>query len=193
MVDGAASLMTLFYGLLAAGVWKEQRGSNILDGGAPFLRPYETADGQHVVIGALEPRFFRVLLERMGLADIDAAAQNDPAQWPALRCRFEDAFKRRTRQEWCELLQDTDACFTPVLSLSEATRHPHAVARGTYVEVDGITQPGPAPRFSRTPSSISQPPRPAGVGASAALEAWGLPPARVEALAGAGVLKLGDG
>ena len=192
MVDGAASLMTLFYGLLAAGVWKEQRGSNILDGGAPFLRPYETADGQHVVIGALEPRFFRVLLERMGLADIDAAAQNDPAQWPALRRRFEDAFKRRTRQEWCELLQDTDACFTPVLSLSEAARHPHAVARGTYVEVDGITQPGPAPRFSRTPSSISQPPRPAGVGASAALEAWGLPPARVEALAGAGVLKLGD-
>jgi alpha-methylacyl-CoA racemase len=193
MVDGAASLMTLFYGLLAAGLWKEQRGSNLLDGGAPFLRPYETSDGQHVVIGSLEPRFFRLLLERMGIDDIDPAAQNDPRQWPAMQRRFEAAFRTRSRQEWCDALQDTDACFTPVLSLTEATRHPHALARGTYVEVDGIIQPGPAPRFSRTPSSISQPPRPAGAGARAALEAWGMAPARIEALGRAGVLGLGDG
>ena len=193
MVDGAASLTTLFHGLLAAGLWKEERGSNILDGGAPFLRPYETSDGRHVVIGALEPRFFRVLLERMGIDDIDPAGQDDPRQWPAMQRRFEEAFRTRSRQEWCELLQDTDACFTPVLSLTEATRHPHALARGTYVEVDGVTQPAPAPRFSRTPSAISQPPRPAGVGARAALGAWGMTSARIEALARAGVIKLADG
>jgi alpha-methylacyl-CoA racemase len=192
MVDGAASLMTLFYGLLAAGKWTQQRGSNLLDGGAPFLRPYETADGRFVVIGALEPRFFRLLLERMGIEDIDPSAQADPRQWPAMRRRFEAAFRTRSRQEWCDLLQDTDACFAPVLSLTEATRHPHARARGTYVDVDGITQPAPAPRFSRTPSAISQPPRAAGVGTREALEAWGLSPGRVDALLRSGTLKLTD-
>jgi alpha-methylacyl-CoA racemase len=193
MVDGAASLMTAIYGLLAAGLWKEERGSNILDGGAPFLRPYETADGKFVVIGPLEPKFFRLLLERMGVDDVDPAAQNDPRQWPAMQRRLEAAFRTRSRQAWCELLEDTDACFSPVLTLEEATRHPHAMARGTYVEVDGITQPGPAPRFARTPSAISQPPRPAGVGARQALEAWGMTPARIDALARAGVLRLADG
>jgi len=192
MVDGAASLMTLFYGLLAAGLWKEQRGGNILDGGAPFLRPYETADGKFVVIGALEPKFFRLLLERMGIEDIDPSTQADPRQWPAMQRRFEAAFRTRTRQEWCDLLQQTDACFTPVLSLTEATRHPHALARRTYVEVDGIRQPGPAPRFSRTPSAVSRPPRPAGVDSREALEAWGLAPARIDALGRSGTLKLTD-
>ena len=134
-----------------------------------------------------------MLLERMGINDIDPAGQNDPRQWPAMQRRFEAAFRTRSRQEWCELLQDTDACFTPVLSLTEAARHPHALARGTYVEVDGVTQPAPAPRFSRTPSAISQPPRPAGVGARAALGAWGMTSARIEALARAGVIKLADG
>ncbi len=192
MVDGAASLMTAFHGLVAAGMWREERGSNILDGGAPFLRPYETADGQHVVIGALEPRFFRLLLEKMGFDDIDPVAQNDRSQWPALRRRFEDAFRTRTRQEWCDLLQDTDACFAPVLSLTEATRHPHATARRAYVDVDGIIQPAPAPRFSRTPSAISRPPRPAGAGAAQALTGWGIDAAKVQALGRAGVLKLAD-
>jgi alpha-methylacyl-CoA racemase len=192
MVDGAASLLTLFYGLLAAGLWKEERGSNLLDGGAPFLRPYETADGKFVVIGALEPRFFRLLLERMGIDDIDPSAQADPGKWPAMRQRFEAAFRTRSRQEWCDLLQDTDACFTPVLTLSEATRHPHALARGTYVEVDGIMQPGPAPRFSRTPSVVSQPPRAAGAGSREVLQAWGLAAERIEALGRSGTLTLAD-
>jgi alpha-methylacyl-CoA racemase len=157
IVDGAANLMTLFHGLLAAGLWRDQRGSNMLDGGAPFARPYRTKDGRHVVIQPLENRFFRQLLERMGIDDIDASRQYDPSYWPEIEKRLAETFASRSREEWCEMLEGSDACFAPVLSLTEVSVHPHMAARKTLLEVDGIEQPGPAPRFSRTAAEIRCP------------------------------------
>jgi alpha-methylacyl-CoA racemase len=157
IVDGAANLMTLFHGLLAAGLWRDQRGSNMLDGGAPFARPYRTKDGRHVVIQPLENRFFRQLLERMGIDDIDASRQYDPSCWPEIEKRLAETFASRSREEWCEMLEGSDACFAPVLSLTEVSVHPHMAARKTLLEVDGIEQPGPAPRFSRTAAEIRCP------------------------------------
>jgi len=191
MVDGAASLMTLFHGLAAAGLWTEERGSNLLDGGAPFLRPYETADGKHVVIGALEGRFFGELIDRLGLGDLDPAWQYDRRRWPEIERRLAEVFRSRTRAEWIDAFEGSDACFAPVLSLTEATHHPHNVARGTYVEVDGIVQPAPAPRFSRTPSAVQSPPATAGSGAAPALADWDIPEERISALSAAGVLRVG--
>ena len=158
MVDGAASLMSMFHGLLAAGGWPGPRGTNLLDGGAPFYGVYETADGHHVSIGSLEPKFFAEMVGRLGLDDRFLGAQADRAQWPAMREAIATAVRTRTRAQWCALLEGTDVCFAPVLSLAEAHRHPHAAARGSYVEVDGVVQPGPAPRFDR---SVPDPPRPA--------------------------------
>jgi len=154
MVDGAASLMTLMHGLLAAGLWQEKRGSNILDGGAPFVRAYRTLDNQHVAIAAVENSFFKVLLDKLGLEDFDPARQYDQSLWAGLQGRFEEIFKTRSRDEWCELLEGTDACFTPVLGMRESMEHPHNKARGTFVTIDGIKQAAPAPRFSRTHSEI---------------------------------------
>jgi alpha-methylacyl-CoA racemase len=154
IVDGAANLMTLFHGLLAAGLWRDRRGSNVLDGGAPFARSYRTRDGKHVVIQPLENRFFRQLLERMDIGDIDADRQYDPSYWPEIEKRLAEVFASRSREEWCELLEGRDVCFAPVLSLTEVAEHPHLAARKTHREVDGIMQPGPAPRFSRTEAEI---------------------------------------
>lgn len=173
MVDGAASLMTVFHGLQAAGLWREERGSNILDGGAPFARPYRTSDGEYIVIQPLENRFFRELLSLMEIDDLDPARQGDPGYWPVIRSRLEAAFEARTRDEWCELLEGSDACFAPVLGLSEAAKHSHNAARGNHVEVDGILQPAPAPRFSRTPTAIAQAARELEE-AAPVLQNWGL-------------------
>ncbi len=158
MVDGAASLMSMFHGLLAAGGWSGPRGGNLLDGGAPFYGVYETADGQHVSIGSLEPKFYAEMVRRLGLDEKFLRLQGDVSQWPALREAIAAAVRERTRDEWSALLEGTDVCFAPVLKLGEAHRHPHAVARGTYVEVAGVVQPGPAPRFDR---SVPGHPRPA--------------------------------
>ena len=158
MVDGAASLMSMFHGLLAAGGWSGPRGGNLLDGGAPFYGVYETADGQHVSIGSLEPKFYVEMVRRLGLDEKFLRLQGDVSQWPALRQAIAAAVRERTRDEWSALLEGTDVCFAPVLKLAEAHRHPHAVARGTYVEVAGVVQPGPAPRFDR---SVPGHPRPA--------------------------------
>lgn len=158
MVDGVASLMGLFHGLQAAGAWSDARGANLLDGGAPFYATYETADGKWVAIGAIEPKFFAELARRIGLDARFVAAQNDRSQWPALREAIATIVRGRTRQAWCDLLEGTDACFAPVLTIGEAARHPHAVARGGYVEVEGAVQPAPAPRFDR---SVPEPVRPA--------------------------------
>lgn len=157
ITDGVNSLMSLFATNAMRGTFKEERGTNVLDGGAPYYGIYEAADGKHVSIGPIEPQFFANLCERLGVAPALRDAQNDQEQWPALRSEFERIFRTRSRGEWTELLEGSDGCFAPVLALSEAPTHPHNVARGAFVDLDGIRHPAPAPRFSRTPSAIQGP------------------------------------
>lgn len=145
MVDGSASLMTMFHGMAAEGLWREERGTNMLDTGAPWYDVYATKDGRYVSIGSIEKRFYADLLERIGLAGEKLPAQHDRAGWPELRERFTTIFKSKTRAEWEKVFEGSDACFAPVLSMSEAPRHPHNVLRRTFVERDGVTQPAPAP------------------------------------------------
>ncbi len=173
MVDGAASLMAPVYGRHAAGLWRDERGRNVLDGGAHFYGVYETRDAKHVAIAAIEPKFYGELLERIGLVGDDLPEQWDEAAWPGMRARFETVFKQRTRDEWQELLEGTDACFAPVLSLFEAASHPHMAARGTFVDFGGIVQPAPAPRFSRTEPDMRLPPSAPGEHTVEALGDWG--------------------
>ncbi|GGC57034.1 CaiB/BaiF CoA transferase family protein [Chelatococcus reniformis] len=154
MCDGAVSLMQMFYEMSAAGRWNERREANLLDGGAHFYGAFECADGQFVSIGSIEPQFYALLRQIAGLEDADFDAQLDQSKWPALREKIAKVFKTKTRAEWCKLMEGTDVCFGPVLTMSEAMTYPHLTERGTFVEVNGVTQPAPAPRFSRTPSSI---------------------------------------
>jgi alpha-methylacyl-CoA racemase len=174
MIDGAASLMTLVYGLYAGGIWKDERESNILDGGAPFYRTYGTSDGKYLIVCAIEKQFYRTLLEILEISDIELQDQFDQNRWPAHIARFEHAFAGRSRDEWCDLFAGTDACFAPVLSLAEAPTHPHVDSRGTFVSVDGVLQPAPAPRFSRTPSQITMPPNAPETQLTEVLRDWGL-------------------
>ena len=184
MVDGAASMMTTFYGLLAAGIWKEQRSSNILDGGAHFVNTYRTKDNQYVVIGAIEERFYQELLDKLETTDADLRTQqHNRDRWPEFSGRLQEIFLTKTRDEWCEIFAGTDACFTPVLSMTEAARHPHAQARNSYVNVDGISQPAPAPRFSRTPSEIQSPPAEPGQHTEEVLRDWGFSEEKIAELA----------
>jgi alpha-methylacyl-CoA racemase len=162
MVDGAAALMTMTHSLRAMGIWNDERGTNMLDTGAHFYDVYETADGRYVSIGSIEPQFYAELLRLTGLEGEDLPWQHDRAQWPALKERLAGIFRTRTRDEWCEIMEGTDVCFAPVLTIPEAVAHPHNVHRGTFVEVAGIPQPGPAPRFSRTEAAIARPPAHAG-------------------------------
>ena len=155
MVDGAASLMSIFYGLSAGGAWSGGRGENLLDGGAPFYDTYATADGRYVAIGALEPKFFAELAQRIGLDAKFVKRQHDRMLWPEMRAAMAAIFNTRTRDEWCAQLEGTDACFAPVLTIEEAPHHPHAKTRGAFIEIDGVVQPAPAPRFSR--SAVGQP------------------------------------
>lgn len=157
MVDGAAILSAMTYTMFANGMWQDRREANVLDGAAHFYDSYETADGKFVSIGAIEPQFYALLLDKLGLGDDPAFVYPvDPATWPGLKARMQAIFRTRTRDEWCAIMEDTDICFAPVLSLAEAPRHPHNLARGTFVEVDGMVQPAPAPRFLGTPAA---PPR----------------------------------
>ncbi|HZH26758.1 MAG TPA: CaiB/BaiF CoA-transferase family protein [Azospirillaceae bacterium] len=188
MVDGAANLMSIFYGMRAAGQWRDQRRSNLLDGGAPFYDTYACADGRFVSVAPLEPKFFRVLAERLGLEAADVEGQWRTGDWPRLRARLVDLFRTRTRDEWAALLEGTDACFAPVMGMDEAPAHPHLAARGTFVDVAGVVQPGPAPRFSRTPAAVSCPPPEPGRDTRTALAAWGVPTETVDALVGSGGL-----
>jgi len=158
MVDGAASLMTMTHGFRAMGVWEDERGTNMLDTGAHFYDVYETADGLYVSIGSIEPQFYAELLRLTGLEGEDLPWQLDRAQWPAMKERLAAIFRTKTRDEWCALMEGTDVCFAPVLSIPEAVAHSHNVARGTFVEVAGVPQPGPAPRFLRTPADVPAPP-----------------------------------
>ena len=162
MVDGAATLMTFFHGFRAMGVWDDERGTNLLDTGAHFYDVYETADGTYLSIGSIEPQFYAQLRETLGLTDSRWDQQMSRSAWPELKAELRELFLTRTRDEWCELMEHTDICFAPVLSMAEAPSHPHNVARGTFTEVAGVVQPRPAPRFSRTDSSIQRPPAHAG-------------------------------
>jgi len=153
MVDGAASLASIFFGLQAAGQWANARGTNLLDGGAPFYDTYETADGRHVSLAALEPKFFATLAEALGLDARFVRGQHDRALWPDMRAAIAAAVKQHTSDDWCARLEGTDACFAPVLSFDEAPAHRHARERGAFVDVGGVTQPAPAPRFDRTPAA----------------------------------------
>jgi alpha-methylacyl-CoA racemase len=173
MVDGAASLMTMFYGLKARGMWTARRGENLLDSGAHFYDVYETADGKYISVGAIETKFYAELLRLVGLKGETLAGQMDRANWPELRKTFKSVFKRKTRKEWCAILEGTDACFAPVLSMEEAPHHPHNKIRGTFVEINGVIQPAPAPRFSRTKPEIQGPPPKAGQHTDELLGKWG--------------------
>lgn len=156
MVDGAASLTAFLHGLLAMGAWTTERGTNLLDGAAPYYDTYRCADGRYLAIGALEPQFFAELCERLGL-DVSEWPQHDRDAWPDQKRRLAELIATKPRDEWAALFADSDACVAPVLDLEEAPRHPHNEARGSFVEVDGVTQPAPAPRFSRTPGGVARP------------------------------------
>ncbi|MCB1741677.1 MAG: CoA transferase, partial [Gammaproteobacteria bacterium] len=182
MTDGSASLMTMFYGMLANGNYVDARGSNAVDGGSHFYTVYETRDGKHVAIGSIEAKFYAQLLELTGLAGEDLPDQFDRSQWPALKERLTGIFKTRTRDEWVEIMEGTDVCFAPVLSLSEAPDHPHNKARATFIEVDGVVQPAPAPRFSRTVPEVQRPPALRGEHTEEALADWGFSAAELAAL-----------
>jgi alpha-methylacyl-CoA racemase len=184
MVDGAATLMTFFHAAQQAGWWKPERGTNLLDGGAHFYDTYETSDGKYISIGALESKFYAELIEKLGLASEELPDQMDRSRWEEQKERFGELIKTKTRDAWCEILEGTDACFAPVLSLDEASEHPHLRERGTFVEVAGALQPGPAPRFSRTPCQISSPPPHAGQHTDEALADWGIPAAEIARLRG---------
>jgi alpha-methylacyl-CoA racemase len=171
MVDGASLLAAMFSGFLAAKSWSEERGANILDTGAPWYDVYETKDGKYVSIGAIEAKFYEELVARLGLKGLPA--QHDRARWPELRGIFRDAFRGRTRDEWCEVFEGADACFAPVLSFSEARSHPHSVARKSFSRLAGVEQPAPAPRFSRTPGDLRRAPPERGQGGREALADWG--------------------
>ncbi|MET0416362.1 MAG: CaiB/BaiF CoA-transferase family protein [Actinoplanes sp.] len=163
MVDGAALLTSFLHGMLGAGMWPHPRGENLLDGGAPFYDTYRTADDRFMAVGAIEPEFYRALLDGLGLAGEDLPGQYDRDGWPVVRERFAARFAARTRDEWTAVFDGTDACVAPVLSPAEAPGHPHNRARGAFVEVGGLTQPAPAPRFGRTPAAAPHPARPATV------------------------------
>ena len=182
MVDGAALLATFIHGLRASGAWRDERGSNLLDGGAPFYDTYQTADGKFVAVGALEAKFYAELIQRLELDVSDLPPQLDPAGWPALRERLTAAFAARTQAEWVAVFDGSDACVTPVLSMADAPSHPHNQARGTFIEVGGVCQPAPAPRFSRTPATTPDPPPVPGSDTEAVLTALGYSPAEITQL-----------
>jgi alpha-methylacyl-CoA racemase len=174
MVDGAAALMTIFHGMRHAGYWSDERGTNLLDSGAPFYDVYETKDAKWVSIGSIEPQFYRELLRLTGLEGEELPRQGDRAGWDATKRRLAQVFRAKTRDEWCAIMEGSDVCFAPVLSMGEAPQHPHNRARGTFVEVAGVPQPGPAPRFGRTPPEIARPPAWPGEHTDEALADWGV-------------------
>lgn len=179
MVDGAASLMTMFHGMWAEGIWREERGTNMLDTGAPWYDVYETSDGKWISIGSIERRFYADLLERLGLVGEALPAQHDRAGWPVLRQRFTEIFKARRQAEWERVFEGSDACFAPVLTISDVRKHPHNALRNTFVERDGVQQPAPAPRFSRTKPELGLPPTAAGTDTAHVLAAMGYSDAEI--------------
>jgi alpha-methylacyl-CoA racemase len=188
MTDGAALLGAMMYGLRGFGMWNDAREANMLDGGAPFYATYACADGKFIAVGAIEPQFYAQLLALAGAADPAFQQQWSTRDWPALQDKFAALFRTRTRDEWCALLEGTDACFAPVLDMAEAPGHPHNRARATFVDVDGVTQPAPAPRFSRTAPGKVTPPSAPGQDSAAILADWGFAADSIETLRAAKVI-----
>ncbi len=185
MTDGAASLMSMFYGMTAGGMWVDERAQNMLDSGAHFYDTYETKDGKYIALGSIEPQFYRELIERTGITDQAFAAQMDRKAWPSLKEKLAVVIKTKTRDEWDKIMLGSDVCYAPVLSISEAPKHPHNVARKTFVEIGGIVQPAPAPRFSRTLPEVKGPPEGSN---DASLKAWGFSDADVSKLQAVGAI-----
>jgi alpha-methylacyl-CoA racemase len=188
IVDGVASMMTLQYGFKQLGRWSEARGEGMINGGAPYYDVYETSDGLYVSIAAVEKRFYQELLERIGLAEENLPKQNNQSSWEQLRARLKEVFKTRTRKQWCDILEGTDACFAPVLDMDDCVTHPHNVARRIFVEVDGVLNPAPAPRFSRTPSELKYPPHAAGADTRQALVDWGFRNEQIDEMMKSGII-----
>jgi alpha-methylacyl-CoA racemase len=188
MTDGTASLLSPFYGMMAMGMWTKERMDNRLDGGAHYYGSYACADGKFISIGSIEPQFYALLLELCEIDDPEFAKQNDKQHWASLRGKLEALFITQPRVHWCALLEGTDVCFAPVLDLQEAPTHPHNVARQSFVEIDGVTQPAPAPRFSRTPSSVQAPAAIAGEHSEAILNDWGFNSSEISALKQGGAI-----
>ena len=193
MVEGASVLMSMFFTMRAAGLWKEERASNMLDGGAHFYDTYETKDGGYISLGSIEPQFYALLLEKAGLKVEDFTPQMDQSRWPEYKARLTDAIRQKTRDEWTEIMQGTDVCFAPVLALSEVADHPHNKARQSFVEMDGVIQPAPAPRFSRTAPELTVSSRMAGEDSREVLAAAGYSPAEIDALVSVGAVNLSAG
>ena len=190
MVDGSAILMAMFAGMFHSGAAKTRRGVNMLDTGSHFYDVYETADGEYVSLGSIEPQFYAELLRLSGLGEqADLPAQLDQSQWPAMKERVAAVIRTRTRAAWCEIMEGSDVCFAPVLTMQEAASHPHNVHRGTYVEVAGVTQPAPAPRFSRTAPGVQGPPAWPGQHTDEVLAEFGVTPADIAALRASGAVK----
>jgi alpha-methylacyl-CoA racemase len=182
MVDGSALLASFLYGLRAAGAWQDERGTNVLDGGAPFYDTYATADGRYMAVGALEPKFFAELLARLGIDAAGLPAQYDRSGWPELRARLTGVFAGRTQAEWVEVFAGSDACVAPVVRPRDAPGHPHNAARKTFIDVGGVTQPAPAPRFGRTASAPPSPPARPGADTNDVLAGLGLSAADITSL-----------
>jgi len=188
MSDGAASLMAMFYGFKASGMWSDNRRDNMLDGGAHFYDTYQCSDGKWVSIGSIEPQFYALLLEKTGITDPAFQQQMNRAEWPALKAKLAEVIKTKSRDQWCEIMDATDVCFAPVLDLTETASHAHNAARQTFVEVEGVTQPAPAPRFSATPGAIQAPPPVVGAHNEEAFTDWGFAAADIENLKAVGAL-----
>ena len=188
MSDGAASLMAMFYGFKGAGIWKDERRSNLLDGGAHFYDTYQCADGKWISIGSIEPQFYALLLEKTGITDPQFANQMSRDEWPELKAKLAAVLAKKTQAEWCAIMDATDICFAPVLTLDEAPSHPHNTARETFVTVEGVVQPAPAPRFSATPGVIQGPPPKIGAHNDEALSQWGFSTGEIDALKASGAL-----
>jgi alpha-methylacyl-CoA racemase len=190
MVDGAASLMSMFWGFKNIGLFNENTpGTNLLDTGAHFYDVFECKDGKYVSIGSIEPQFYALLLEKTGLENDERfAKQMDQSQWPALKETLREVFATKTQSEWCQIMEGTDVCFAPVLTMSQAAAHPHNVERKTFIEIDGVTQPAPAPRFSRSHTQVSTPPAHPGQHTREILTEWGIPQDRIEQLIASGAV-----
>ncbi len=188
MTDGTASLLSPFYGMMAMGMWTKERMDNRLDGGAHYYGSYACSDGKFISIGSIEPQFYALLLELCEIDDPEFAKQNDKQHWASLRGKLEALFVTQTRDHWCALLEGTDVCFAPVLDLQEAPQHPHNLARQSFVEIDGVTQPAPAPRFSRTPTTVQAPAAMAGEHSEEILNDWGFAPDEIIALQQSGAI-----